>query len=47
MGEVEARRAPTRVPVTLSARLLFAIRGWLSDRARDRFVGAAYPAPGP
>lgn len=39
-------RAPARVPVTLSARLLVGIRGWMSDRMWDRFVSGSFPRPG-
>jgi NAD(P)-dependent dehydrogenase (short-subunit alcohol dehydrogenase family) len=39
-------RPPARVPVTMSARLLVGIRGWMSDRMWDRFVGASFPRPG-
>jgi NAD(P)-dependent dehydrogenase (short-subunit alcohol dehydrogenase family) len=39
-------RAPSRVPVTLSARLLMGMRGWMSDRMWDRFVAGSFPRPG-
>ncbi|MEQ1500929.1 MAG: SDR family NAD(P)-dependent oxidoreductase [Myxococcota bacterium] len=43
---IGASRAPTRVPVTLSARLLLTLRRWLGDRGWDRFLASAYPRPG-
>ena len=36
------RRAPTRVPVTPSARVLMGLRRVLPDRAWDRVVGSAF-----
>ena len=39
---LKKRRAPTRVPVTPSARMLMGLRRVLPDRAWDRVVGAAY-----
>src|SRR3954447_3377643 len=36
------RRAPTRVPVTASARLIMGMRRVLPDRAWDRAVGSAF-----
>lgn len=44
-GAIEARRAPSRVPVTLSARLLVGMRGFMSDRMWDRFVSTSFPQP--
>jgi hypothetical protein len=35
-------RAPTRVPVTPSARLFMGLRRVLPDRAWDRVVGRSY-----
>jgi NAD(P)-dependent dehydrogenase (short-subunit alcohol dehydrogenase family) len=47
-GAIEAalsrRRAPTRVPVTPSARLMMGLRRVLPDRAWDRVVGSAFRA---
>lgn len=42
---IERSRAPTRVPVTLSARLLIGMRAWMSDRMWDRFVSGSFPRP--
>jgi NAD(P)-dependent dehydrogenase (short-subunit alcohol dehydrogenase family) len=39
---VLARRAPTRVPVTASARVFMGLRRVLPDRAWDRVVGASF-----
>ena len=39
---LEKPRAPTRVPVTASARLLMGLRRVLPDRAWDRVVGAGF-----
>ena len=39
---LEKSRAPTRVPVTASARLLMGLRRVLPDRAWDRVVGAGF-----
>ena len=36
------KRAPTRVPVTASARVLMGLRRVLPDRAWDRVVGSAF-----
>jgi NAD(P)-dependent dehydrogenase (short-subunit alcohol dehydrogenase family) len=36
------RRAPTRVPVTPSARILMGLYRWLPDRAWDRVVGSSF-----
>jgi NAD(P)-dependent dehydrogenase (short-subunit alcohol dehydrogenase family) len=41
-GALSARRAPTRVPVTPSARLMMGLRRVLPDRAWDRVVGSAF-----
>jgi hypothetical protein len=38
------QRAPTRVPVTPSARLLIGLRRVLPDRAWDRVIGRQYGA---
>jgi NAD(P)-dependent dehydrogenase (short-subunit alcohol dehydrogenase family) len=43
---ITQRRAPTRVRVTASARLLLTLRRWMSDRGWDRFVGGSFPQPG-
>lgn len=45
-GALQARKAPTRVPVTLSATLLMGARRWMSDRLWDRFVAGSFPRPG-
>ncbi len=37
-----AKRAPTRVPVTASARVFMGVRRLLPDRAWDRVVGASF-----
>ena len=39
---IEKSRAPSRVPVTASARLLMGLRAVLPDRAWDRIVGASF-----
>ncbi len=42
---ISAARAPTRVPVTPSARLLMGTRRLLPDRLWDRFLATVYPSP--
>jgi NAD(P)-dependent dehydrogenase (short-subunit alcohol dehydrogenase family) len=44
---ITARRAPIRVPVTLSAHLVLAQRALVGDRIWDAFVGTQYPRPKP
>ncbi len=39
---LDKSRAPTRVPVTPSARLIMGLRRVLPDRAWDRVVGAGF-----
>ena len=43
---LEADKAPTRVPVTASARLFMGLRRVLPDRAWDRVLARSYPRPG-
>ncbi len=43
---ISARRAPTRVTVTASAKLMIGTRRLLSDRAWDAAMRRQYPAPG-
>jgi NAD(P)-dependent dehydrogenase (short-subunit alcohol dehydrogenase family) len=43
---ISARRTPTRVTVTPSAKLMIATRRLLSDRAWDRAMRAQFPQPG-
>jgi len=40
-----ARRPPTRVPVTLGARVLIGLRRWLPDRAFDAMLRKMLPEP--
>lgn len=42
---IEAKRPPTRVVVTASARVLIAARRLLPDRAWDRFLQTRFPRP--
>jgi NAD(P)-dependent dehydrogenase (short-subunit alcohol dehydrogenase family) len=42
---IARERAPSRVPVTTSARLLMGMRRWMSDRMWDRFVAGSFPRP--
>jgi NAD(P)-dependent dehydrogenase (short-subunit alcohol dehydrogenase family) len=42
---VAARRPPTRVPVTLGARVLMRLRRWLPDRAFDALLRTLLPEP--
>jgi short-subunit dehydrogenase len=42
---INRRRAPTRIRVTASAKILIATRRLLSDRAWDAFMRSQYPQP--
>jgi NAD(P)-dependent dehydrogenase (short-subunit alcohol dehydrogenase family) len=42
---ITARRPPTRVPVTLGARVLMGLRRWLPDRAFDAMLRTMLPEP--
>jgi NAD(P)-dependent dehydrogenase (short-subunit alcohol dehydrogenase family) len=43
---ITARRAPTRVPVTLGAHVLLRARAWMSDRMWDGMLARNLPRPG-
>lgn len=42
---ITARRAPTRVPVTLGAHVLIRARAWLGDRLWDGMLARSFPRP--
>jgi NAD(P)-dependent dehydrogenase (short-subunit alcohol dehydrogenase family) len=44
---IDAARPKTRYLVTASAHVMVSLRGWMSDRAWDRFLEGTYPRPKP